>query len=252
MQWGAPAVPCAFDAERHAYHAWSEHQGVWVPLRSVSQVMTESGLKAFDTSFWRRSLIRDGMEPAQADTYMREHTARRAAIGTAVHTAIQEHLLGAPLSPPAADGVEVLEIFTAVRDQCLSAVEAVHLIETPMVHRGLAYAGTPDLVATINGELTLVDWKTKASADKARVSDEWRFQLAAYRELVLHNYGVKVNRAINLMAWPGGTKAVRWNRADLHDAMATFLADGLLPFHQQQDNAVGVAAINNIRRRLGV
>ena len=219
---------------------------------SVSQVMTTSGLKAFDTSFWRRSLIRDGMEPAQADVYMREHTARRAAIGTAVHAAIQEHLEGGPLPVPAADAEEVAAIFAAIRDQFLPCLQAVHLIEVPMVHRGLAYAGTPDLVGTIDGELVLVDWKTKASPDKARVSDEWRFQLAAYRELVLHNYGMKVDRAINLMAWPDGTKAVHWNRADLDGAMEVFMDDGLLPFHQQQDNAVSVAAINNIRRRLGV
>jgi hypothetical protein len=55
-------------------------------------------------------------------------------------------------------------------------------VEAFLLHETIGYGGTCDLIAEIDGEVTLVDWKTSKSVASAdgQVYDEMRLQLAAY------------------------------------------------------------------------
>lgn len=55
-------------------------------------------------------------------------------------------------------------------------------IEAFLIHETLGYGGTCDLIAEIDGEVWLLDWKTSKSvaSPAGRVYDEMRLQLAAY------------------------------------------------------------------------
>lgn len=55
-------------------------------------------------------------------------------------------------------------------------------IEAFLIHETLGYGGTCDLMAEIDGEVWLVDWKTSKSVawPDGKVYDEMRLQLAAY------------------------------------------------------------------------
>lgn len=55
-------------------------------------------------------------------------------------------------------------------------------IEAYLIHETLGYGGTLDVIAEIDGEVWLLDWKTSKSVawPDGRVYDEMRYQLAAY------------------------------------------------------------------------
>lgn len=232
-----PRCIVRFEAKEHVYWAWSPRSERWHLLASVSQVMTRSGFKRFDFSNWRRALLRQGIAEELVDDYMKQHANKRARIGTATHDLIRARLLdtgpGTDFTAIAEDErAEAREIAQVIAGQFLPMAEAVLLVERPLAHGLLAFAGTPDLLVVIDGRIFLVDWKTKPSESKARVSDEWVAQLAAYRELCYWNYGVRADGAINVMAWPDGLRLKRWNAADLNAAWYRFMLEALLPYHQ--------------------
>jgi hypothetical protein len=55
-------------------------------------------------------------------------------------------------------------------------------VEAIVIHETLGYGGTCDLVAELDGEVWLLDWKTSKTVawPDGRVYDEMRLQLAAY------------------------------------------------------------------------
>lgn len=63
-------------------------------------------------------------------------------------------------------------------------VEPLHM-EVPLVHQQLAYGGTFDLLANVDGITTLVDWKTK-DGDPSPYPSHF-VQLSAYAELLRVN-----------------------------------------------------------------
>lgn len=68
------------------------------------------------------------------------------------------------------------------------------LIETPLVSELYRFGGTPDLLATIDGVATLVDFKTGKA-----LYPENHIQVAAYRQLILeHDYAVDDVRILRI------------------------------------------------------
>jgi hypothetical protein len=66
--------------------------------------------------------------------------------------------------------------------------------EQPMCNGLLKYAGTADLIEIRSGVRYIWDWKTSTTWCK-----HWDIQLAAYRDLVIHNYGLRSNVHIKCM-----------------------------------------------------
>jgi hypothetical protein len=140
-----------------------------------------------------------------------------------------------------------------------------------MIHPGGCYGFTPDLVAEIDGVLTLCDWKTNqaehfaerherlcqyapddeilrgicehlARVDKeagktrettARVRGGWQMQQGSYAFGLEAVHGLKVQRGINFMLSVDGVREQSWNVPDLHQGWVQF-AGGLLLHHQRQ------------------
>jgi hypothetical protein len=100
---------------------------------------------------------------------------RKADIGTAVHAAVEAHILGVPWPEPE-EGTE------GHLAQFARFIEAFHptfeLAEASVYNRTAKYAGTLDFIATIPGRgRALIDTKTAGSG----VYPEAALQLAAYR-----------------------------------------------------------------------
>lgn len=217
-----PQPGITFDEAEHRYSFASRH-GIVHPA-SATQVLTVSGAKAFDPRHWRRSLIeRHGLRPHEADAYMDRHRNIRADIGTELHSLIRAELLGLPFHPP--KHAEALLLLATWRREFLPRISAVLLVEVPLCSRWGFFTGTPDLLAVVDGRLLLVDWKTKASADKAKPDPGWKLQLGGYGLLVAGEYGLKVDGALNLMVWPGGTLDAFYNRADQQLAEGQFIRE---------------------------
>jgi len=60
-------------------------------------------------------------------------------------------------------------------------------LEKHMVSEEYKYGGTPDLIATVNKKLAVVDWKSSKA-----VYDTYWLQLGAYRQLVKEDMGLDV------------------------------------------------------------
>ena len=99
--------------------------------------------------------------------------------GTRIHEVL-EHILhrrtNIPVLPEdeaAVDGAR-----TWLNEHTVKPIE----IEAFLIHETLGYGGTCDLIAEIDGEVWLLDWKTSKSVawPNGQVYDEMRLQLAAY------------------------------------------------------------------------
>jgi hypothetical protein len=97
-----------------------------------------------------------------------------AVRGTQIHTYAEQLQAGAEIDVP--------DEYVGHVDSYLRFVDEWQpdelMVEQPVYHRGLRYAGTPDLVARLaDGKLWLLDWKTGAKG----IFPEHAVQLAAAR-----------------------------------------------------------------------
>ena len=173
----------------------------------------------------------NGWNEAQANAEMERVRTTRAQIGTDFHALVQHQLLHGSLASPNFDEPE--QMFDAWRKDFLPRIGEVRIVEQPLVHRGALYVGTPDLLAEVDGKLTLVDWKTTQSAEKSRVRDDWIMQQGAYASLIKACYDIDVSHGMNVMVWSEGVRVQPWNAADLRHGWQ-FFAGYLMEHHARQ------------------
>lgn len=273
-----PAQPGVFFSENdHKYYHESQAHGL-IEVPSSSHIIALGGGKDFDKSRWRDSLMRKGLNKRGAEYLMERVRDIRASIGTEVHALISLRLLGTlnAYTMPVDAHQETLLIFEQWLQHVFPRIGKVYVIEEPMIHPGGCYGFTPDLVAEVDGVLSLCDWKTNqaesfaeryqwladydpgdemlrgicehlAAVDEragktrevtARVRDGWQFQQGSYDFGAEAVHGLKVERGINFMLSVDGVKEKTWNRPDLDQGWRQF-ASGLLLHHQRAVMAGG-------------
>lgn len=129
--------------------------------------------------------------------------------GTQTHKYIQRYLQG--LDTPCPDASR--PYWESIKP-VLQNIDIVRLIESPVFHYNLSYAGVVDCVASYQGIPCVCEWKT---ADKPKGTIERLFdyplQLTAYLGAVNHyyqDYGVKLNHALLVVAIPEMPAEVFW------------------------------------------
>jgi hypothetical protein len=237
-----PPIPgLSFAEQDHVYWYESRRHGL-VRLDSVSQVMAATDAKTFNPSAWRQSLItRDGMTPAEAEAHCEHVRKTRAQIGTTFHLLAEHQILYDTIHNSGVAGVsdedtEALAMFGCFMEQFFHRIGRVFIVELPLIHRGAFYVGTPDLLAEIDGRLTLVDWKTHR-AGQGRVRREWLIQQGAYVALIKVCYGLDVHHGGNLLVAADGVKLQSWNSADLKHGQSLFF--GFLAEYHARRAALG-------------
>jgi hypothetical protein len=117
-------------------------------------------------------------------------SGKAADIGTAAHAMVEAHIKGGNpracvslLSLNAEDAAKATNAFNTYLDW--AAMSKLEIIEQEMalVSEQYRFAGTPDAIGLINGQLCLVDWKTSNA-----VYADYLVQIAAYRQLWEENY----------------------------------------------------------------
>ena len=111
---------------------------------------------------------------AEAKREFRKLSEEALSIGSEVHAAIESYLLSGGTAEPQVEREEALSAFVAF----LEWVDTVQLevMETEQRVLGDFYAGTLDIKAKINGNITILDLKTSKA-----IYPEYRYQIAAYR-----------------------------------------------------------------------
>ncbi len=106
-----------------------------------------------------------------------EGTAGRER-GSRIHAVLESVLRREPVDVEPQDRPAVEGARDWLNERQVKPIE----VEAFLIHETLGYGGTCDLIAEIDGEITLCDWKTSKSVawPNGKVYDEMRLQLVAY------------------------------------------------------------------------
>jgi hypothetical protein len=98
--------------------------------------------------------------------------------GTRIHHAIESVLRREPFAADPRDASAIAGVRTWLNERHVRPIE----IEAFLINETLGYGGTLDVIAEIDGETWLLDWKTSKSVawPNGQVYDEMRYQLAGY------------------------------------------------------------------------
>jgi len=276
-----PAQPGVFFREEDHKYFYAGTPYIEVP--SSSHIIALAGGKDFDKTRWRQSLLRKGLNEFGAHYFMERVRDIRADVGTEAHALIAHRGLGV-IDERTKGGAsnEAEAVYDSWLKRVFPRIGKVYIIEEPMIHPGGCYGLMPDLVAEIDGILSLCDWKSNqaehfaerykwlvdyAPDDKilrgicehlakvdteagkvrevtARVRDGWQMQQGSYAFGVEAVHGLRVERGINFMVSVDGVKERYWNRPDLDQGWLQF-AGGLLLHHQRSVMAGGHAVFQS-------
>ena len=160
-----------------------------VALASVTTILGETKDKSF-LEDWKK---RVGKE--QAKKIVTEASKR----GTSMHNIIegwvsgQEHLDLTPIGQNA-HSMATQIIKNGLKDR----LEGYYGIEALMYYPGL-YAGSADLVAKHDGEITIIDFKQTNKPKREEWIEDYFLQLAAYAMAHDHIYGTTIDKAVIMM-----------------------------------------------------
>jgi hypothetical protein len=138
---------------------------------SVTTVLDATGDKSGITQ-WRRKV-----GPAQADAIVQESTL----IGSAVHEAIENYLLGKSWNNFTDDrnGFLAKSISSKFISSCLNGIDEVWGLESGLILDGL-YAGTADCIGVYKGLPAIIDFKTAKKLKRKDGIEDYFLQCSAY------------------------------------------------------------------------
>lgn len=181
---------------------------------NYASVTTIVGLFAgFNPTWWykakRMELLKLGEDLNQVDPIevCNEIKLESQRIGHKVHKGIEQFLKGASVDE-ASEGLTDQQkiMLSQLIDWCTKKKPKPILMEEPLYSHAFKFAGTPDLVCTLNGgkTLTLVDWKTDAvprdkSQDRER-RGKYLWQIGGYCIAYEETHGRPIRKAYTIRA----------------------------------------------------
>ena len=157
---------------------------------SVTTVLDATGDKSGITQ-WRRKV-----GPAQADAIVQESTL----IGSAVHEAIENYLLGKSWSNFTEDrnGFLAKSISSKFVSSCLNGIDEVWGLESGLILDGL-YAGTADCIGVYKGLPAIIDFKTAKKLKRKDWIEDYFLQCSAYANAHNVMFETSINDLVILM-----------------------------------------------------
>jgi hypothetical protein len=208
-----------FNEKEHSYR-WKD----WI-LPSVSHILEETGIREpFDTTYWKRSLIRKGFSDEEAEEEMERVRNEATHRGTLVHLGIEHRCQGREYQPPMMVGSEeILEQFMPWFEKFAEEYElgTVYLTEQALIQPVGHYCGTVDCVAETKLGLMAIDWKTIKACRKGKREKWQKYQLAAYVGAINCTFDLEVLQAMNVQIGPDGFNVVVHEPNELLSAWTT-------------------------------
>ena len=157
---------------------------------SVTTVLDATGDKSGITQ-WRRKV-----GTAQADAIIQESTL----IGSAVHEAIENYLLGKSWSNFTEDrnGFLAKSISSKFISSCLNGIDEVWGLESGLILDGL-YAGTADCIGVYKGLPAIIDFKTAKKLKRKDWIEDYFLQCSAYANAHNVMFETSINDLVILM-----------------------------------------------------
>lgn len=127
-----------------------------------------------------------------------EISRKAATRGTLIHENCENYLQGKPLTFSIFEQEE-RKMFESLMP-VMESIEEVHAMESMLYSDTLKFAGTVDLIAKINGELCILDWKTSGRYKSSEDIPNYFTQAAAYAYAFWEMTGISVPNIVIAMA----------------------------------------------------
>lgn len=124
-----------------------------------------------------------------------------ARIGTTVHDVMADLARGGVMRPEMIFAQPELAHVLRLKRH-LDRVAEVYAVERPMASAALGLGGTVDLVCRLDGQLAIVDWKTKSREPDDRALDMHHLQAAIYAEMWRELTGDRPAATYVIASWP--------------------------------------------------
>lgn len=147
---------------------------------------------------------KNGLESWKENEPAHEYiTAQSQDIGTQSHKIIEDYLSN-NLSLEEFDLLPIAH-FNNLKPY-LENISEVTCIEQRMYSDKLRVAGTSDLIARYNGELSIIDYKTKRKPQKDEYMYEYYLQTTCYAQMFQEVTGEKINQVVILVSSEKNTR----------------------------------------------
>jgi hypothetical protein len=175
--------------------SWMGKNGI-AKLNVLADVLKEASPDTFQPLFEIARTRWESQEDTQFWKSAKQTGQDAADIGTMVHGWIEAHINGKEVTmetfPPQAQAA----IKGFIEWEKANHVEYLSTEQT-FYHCSLDYAGTADCVAKVNGELSMIDWKTAKGVYANYVVQDWLYALAdehqhgdrLYRQVIIGRFG---------------------------------------------------------------
>jgi len=138
-------------------------------------------------------------------------STRAANRGTAAHNLIEKYIKGEPAEAKLPLHLMLFDNFRRFADEHLNNIR---VIEGRMFSDHLKVAGTADIIAEVDGELAIVDWKTSAKKKTKSQMDNYYMQQAAYAVMFEENTRIPVSKLVTVVSTEEGDIQVVEERRD--------------------------------------
>ena len=161
-----------------------------VPVPSVTTVLDKTSDKTALIA-WRK---RVGDEEAN------RVSKESAGLGTKVHNALEQYILGEDYEIKGNNFVSILarDMTNLMINEGFSSVDEVWGTEIGLIAPGL-YAGTTDCVGMHGGEEAIIDFKTSKKIKPAKWVQDYFLQCCAYAMAHNEMYGTNIKKGVILM-----------------------------------------------------
>lgn len=152
-------------------------------VTSIISIMSEEFIRA-----WKEAV---------GEATANEISRKAATRGTLIHENCENYLQGKPLTFSIFEQEErkMFENLMPV----MESIEEVHAMESMLYSDTLKFAGTVDLIAKINGELCILDWKTSGRYKSSEDIPNYFTQAAAYAYAFWEMTGITVPNIVIAM-----------------------------------------------------
>jgi hypothetical protein len=214
-------------------------EGLLPSVTSIDQVIASPGIEKYRENelikaSWHCGVMPYDMYTTNVKLLSTRHLRRAQKVGTIVHKMVERYLLCEDLFYKGNN----CDIITAVESACKwidENVDVIHGVETVLLGQG--YAGKADLIAEINGELYIVDWKTTDPENKLKKDGTPRknkmFHRSHVRQLSAlqlayektHNTKINImNVGISTNNQLPGTWEKKWSPEEIRTGLLQFLS----------------------------
>ena len=174
----------------------------------LAHTMPESKRKSLE--YWRKKVGEQQAEQIKEEAIVR---------GQKIHQLLENYANGKETNCPP----EFNPFWTQAK-ACIKSFERILSAEEFLYHPQLKYAGTTDLIAYWQGNLTIVDYNTSLKPKKASKMEEAKIQGTAYSLACEASLGIETPQVLIIVIHPQGTQLFSVEEQDREEYCQKWLA----------------------------